>query len=98
MKSTVTYADDYIREKRSIIAAAELTYVYKEDGEFVVSAGEDTYVLQDIDTAMNLAANHILGDGPLDSVEFITHEDGVWHPDIRVLCMELEKAGRRHRK
>lgn len=98
MKYKVTYPDDYIREKRSIIAAAELTYVYKEDGEFVVSAGEDTYVLQDIDTAMNLAANHILGDGPLDSVGFIQYEDGVWHPDIRVLRMELDEAGRHRRK
>ena len=98
MKSKVTYPDDYIRGKRNIIAAAELTYVYKDNGEFVVSAGEDTYVLQDIDTAMNLAADHILGDGPLDSVEFITHEDGVWRPDIRVLLMELDEVGRRRRK
>lgn len=98
MESKVTYPDDYIRERRSIIAAAELTCVYKDGGEFVVSAGEDTYVLQDIDTAMNLAANHILGDGPLDSVEFITHEAGVWRPDIRVLRKELEEVGRRHRK
>lgn len=98
MGSKVTYPDDYIREKRSIIAAAELTYVYKDDGEFVVSAGEDIYVLQDIDTAMNLAANHILGDGPLDSVEFITHEDGVWLPDIRILRMELDEVGRRRKK
>lgn len=98
MKSKVTYPDDYIRERRSIIAAAELTSVRKDGEEFVVEAGEDTYVLQDIDAAMNLAANHILGDGPLDSVEFITHEAGVWRPDIRVLRKELGEVGRRHRK
>jgi hypothetical protein len=98
MKSKVTYPDDYIRGKRSIIAAAELTYVYKDDGEFVVEAGEDTYVLPYLDDALNLAANHILGDCTLDSVEFITCEDGVWRPDIRVLHKELEEVGRRHRK
>lgn len=98
MKSKVTYPDDYIRGKRSIIAAAELTYVYKDDGEFVVEAGEDTYVLPYLDDALNLAANHILGDGTLDSVEFISHEDGVWQPDIRALLMELDEVGRRRRK
>lgn len=98
MKSKVRYPDDYIREKRSIIAAAELTSVNKDGEEFVVEAGGDTYVMQHLDDALNLAANHILGDGPLDSVEFTPQGGGVWRPDIYVLRRELEAIGRRRSK
>lgn len=98
MKSKVKYPDDYIREKRSIIAAAELTRVRKDGGEFVVESGEDTYVLPYLDDALNLAANHILGDGLLDSVEFIPHAGDMWLPDIHVLRRELGEAGRRRNK
>lgn len=98
MKSKVTYPDDYIRGKRSIIAAAELTYVYKDEGEFVVEAGDDTYVLRHLDDALNLAANHILGDGPLDSVEFTQCGDDTWLPDIYVLRRSLDEAARRHNR
>ena len=89
---------NYIREKRSIIAAAKLTYVRKSgDGQFSVIAGEDEYVLTKLDDALHLAANHILGDGPLDSVKFIPQDD-MWIPDLRVLCKELAEAGRTRKK
>jgi hypothetical protein len=93
------YPDDYIREKRSIIAAAELTYVRKSgEGQFSVIAGEDEYVLTKLDDALHLASNHILGDGPLDSVQFSPHADDEWHPDMRLLLRELGEAGRRRKK
>ena len=98
MKSKVKYPDDYIREKRSIIAAAELTSVHKDGEDFVVEAGEDTYVLRNLDDALNLAANHILGDGPLDSVQFTPHGDDTWLPDIYVLRRELEEEARKRRR
>ena len=95
MRPKVKYPDDYIREKRSIIAAAELTYVRKSgEGYFSVIAGEDEYVFNNLDDALHLAANHILGYGPLDSVRFIPHDDGMWTPDLRVLREELAKASR----
>lgn len=96
----VKYPDDYIRETRSIIAAAELTYVYKdpETGEFVVAAGEDIYVLQELDSALNLAAGHILDNGPVDEVEFIPRGDGVWDPDIYQLRRDLDASKSRRKK
>lgn len=98
MSFKLKYPDDYIREKRSIIAAAELTYVRKSgEGQFSVIAGEDEYVLTKLDDALHLAANHIMGDGPLDSVKFIPH-DGMWIPDLRVLRKELAEAGRARKK
>ena len=94
----VRYPDAYIRETRSIIAAAELTYVYEEDGEFVVVAGEDTYVLPELDCALNLAAGHILGDGPLDSVMFTPRGDGVWRPEMYELRKSLKEVGKRRNR
>lgn len=98
MKCKVKYPDDYIREKRSILAAAELTYVYKDGEDSVVIAGEDTYVLPDFDNALNLAASHILGDWPLDSVEFTPCADGTWRPDMCRLRKGLAEAGRSRKK
>lgn len=99
MPSKVKYPDDYIREKRSIIAAAELTHVCQsEPGWFSVITGEDEYVLPDLDDAFHLAASHILGSGPLNSVKFIQCSDDVWRPDIRVLRRELGEARRNSRK
>ena len=98
MRYKVRYPDEYIRAKRSIVAAAEMTYVYRDVEGFVVSAGEDTYVLPELDCALDLAANHVLGDGPLDSLEFIQDGDGTWIPDMRVLRRALEVSGRSHKK
>jgi len=101
MSFKLKYPDDYIREKRSIIAAAELTYVRKSgEGQFSVIAGEDEYVLTKLDDALHLAANHIMGDGPLDSVKFIPHDDydDMWIPDLIFLRKELVKASRTHKK
>lgn len=99
MRMKIKYPDDYIREKRSIIAAAEVTYVCEDEdeGEFIVVAGGDTYALPNLDDALNLAANHILGDGPLDSLEFIPDEMGTWYPDIYGLRRDLTDARRRKR-
>ena len=95
MSSKVKYPDDYIREKRGIIAAAELTYVCKSaDGCFMVVTGEGEYAIPDLGEAINFAASHILGDGPLDSVQFSAHANDEWHPDMHILLRELEEAGR----
>ena len=99
MSSKVKYPDDYIREKRSIIAAAELTYVCKSaDGYFMVVTGEGEYAMSDLGGAINFAASHILGDGPLDSVQFSAHADDEWHPNMDILRRELEEAGRPRKK
>ena len=100
MRYKVKYPDDYIREKRSIIAAAELTYVRIDRylGEAVVVTGEYTCVLSELYRALDLAANHILGDGPLDSLEFILDEDGTWRPDMRGLMRDLSEVGRSRKK
>lgn len=99
MSSKVKYPDDYIREKRSIIAAAELTYVCKSaDGCFSVVTGEGEYALPELGEAINFAADHILGDGPLDSMQFSVHADGVWRPDMCLLRRELGEVSRRRKK
>lgn len=99
MSSKVKYPDDYIREKRSILAAAELTYVRKSvDGCFSVITGEGEYAIPALGEAIDFAASHILGDGPLDSVQFSAHADDEWHPDMRLLCRELEEAGRSRKR
>lgn len=100
MQYKVKYPDDYIREKRSIIAAAELTYVRmdRDLGEAVVVTGEDTCVLAELDRALDLAATCILGDGPLDSLGFTLDEDGAWRPDIHGLRRDLSEVGRRRKK
>lgn len=99
MTPRVKYPDDYIREKRSIIAAAELTHICEDEpGWFSVIAGEDEYVLPNLEDALHLATNHILGQGPLDSVEFNLHSDGSWRPDMRILRKKLEEVSRSRRK
>ena len=98
MRFKVEYPDDYIRKTRSIIAAAKLTHIYKDGDEFVVKAGENTYVLPVFEGAINLAAEHILGDGPLDSLEFTPDAEGTWRPNMCSLRKELDEAGRRRKK
>lgn len=97
MRSKVKYPDDYIRERQSIIAAAEMTYVAYEDGEFVVVAGDDEFALNSLEEALNLSAGHILGDGPVDSVEFIQYDIDEWRPNLVTLRRELAEAGRRRK-
>ena len=100
MRYKVKYPDEYIREKRSIIAAAELTCVYtdRDSGEAVVVTGEYTRTLSELDRAFDLAVSHILGDGPLDSLEFILDEDGTWRPDTHRLMRDLSEVGRKRKK
>lgn len=92
MRSKVRYPDDYICETRSIIAEAELTFIYEDGGEFVVECGKDEYVLQTLDDAMHLAANHILGDAPVDGVAFIPCGANEWAPDILKLLRDTNAA------
>lgn len=98
MRSKVKYPDDYIRETHSLIAAAELTYIYEDGDEFVVKVGGDTYVLHSLDDALDMAAGHILGDGPLDSLEFTPDVGGEWRPNMCSLRKELDEAGRCRKK
>jgi hypothetical protein len=97
MLSKVEYPDDYIRKVRSIIAAAELTFIYNDEdtGEFVVECGGDTYVFPTLDDAMSLATNHILGDGPVSGVTFILRGASMWVPDIAELRRDIKAARRK---
>lgn len=94
MRSKVKYPDDYIREVRSVIAAAEFTFIYEDEdeGEFVVECGEDTYAIPTLDDAMSLATNHILGDVPVNGVTFIPRGAGMWVPDIAKLRLDIKAA------
>lgn len=98
MRSKVKYPDDYIREVRSIITAAEFTFIYEDEdeGEFVVECGEDTYVLPTLDDATGLATNYILGDGPVNGVTFIPRGAGMWVPDIAELRRDINAARRKN--
>jgi len=98
MQYKVKYPDDYIREKRGIIAAAELTYVQAgKDSGWGVVTGEDAYVFPTLELALDRAADLILGDGPLDTIEFIKYGDGTWRADMNGLRRGIEEAWR-HRK
>lgn len=96
----VKYPDDYIREKRSIIAAAELTYVQedKDSGWAVVVTGEDTHALPTLELALDRAADLIFGAGPLDTIEFIKCGDGAWRADMNGLRRDIEESRRRRKK
>lgn len=96
-KMVVKYPDDCIRETRSIVSAAEMTYITCEDGEFVVACGDEEWAFSSLGDALDHAATSILCDGPVSSVEFTQNYPQEWCPNVAALKRELA-AARRNRK
>lgn len=87
--SNVKYPDDVVRARRQAIEVAENLKVWINGKEFIVELFKDEHsVHKNIVDALDEAASLILGDGPVDSVEF-THTDGVWSADMTSLRASL---------
>lgn len=83
--SRVRYPDDIIRVRRQSIEVAENLEIWPDGDEFVLELFKDEYSShENLVDAFDEAASLILGDGPVDSVEFI-QTDGVWGADMRSL-------------
>lgn len=99
MRSKVRYPDDYIRNRRSIIAVAELTCIYEDEpGWFSVVIGGEEYAVRGLYDAFDLASSHILDGGTADSLSFIQEGPDLWRPDIFKLRRDLGQANGRRRK
>lgn len=85
----VKYPDDIVRARREAIEVAGNLEVWTDGEEFVIELFKDEYSThKKLADALDEAASLILGDGPVDSVEFF-QTDGVWGADMTALRAEL---------
>lgn len=85
----VKYPDDIVRARREAIEVAENLEVWADGDEFVIELFKDEYSShKKLIDALDEAASLILGDGPVDSVEFF-QTDGVWSADMAALRADL---------
>lgn len=85
----VKYPDDIVRARREAIEVAENLEVWADGDEFVIELFKDEYSShKKLIDALDEAATLILGDGPVDSVEFF-QTDGVWSADMTSLRADL---------
>lgn len=92
--SKVKYPDDIIRARRQSIEVAGNLEIWLDGDEFILELFKDEYSSHEkLVDAFDEAASLILGDGPVDSVEFI-QTDGVWEADMCSLRASIY-AGRR---
>nr|DAV65848.1 MAG TPA: hypothetical protein [Caudoviricetes sp.] len=87
--SKIKYPDDIIRARRQSIEVAENLEIWSSGDEFILElfkSGRSVY--EELADALDEAASLILGDGPVDSVEFI-QADGVWSADMNSLRASL---------
>lgn len=85
----VKYLDDVIRAQRQAIEVAENLEVWADGDEFVVELFKDEYSShKKLPDALDEAASLILGDGPVDSVEFM-ETDGVWAANMHTLRADI---------
>lgn len=95
MVAKVKYPDDVIRSRRQAVAVAENLEIWVNEDEFILELFKDEHsVHRELQSALDEAASLILGDGPVDSVEFV-QIDGVWVVDMHSLRNDLY-ARRRH--
>lgn len=81
----IKYPDDIIRARRQSIEVAENLIIWADEDEFILELfGSERSVYKELANALDEAASLILGDGPVDSVEFI-QTDGVWGADMNSL-------------
>ena len=67
----VKYPDDIIRVRREVIEVAENLEVRADGDEFIIELFKDEHSShKKLIDALDEAASLILGDGPVDSVEF----------------------------
>lgn len=93
--SKVKYPDEVIMGRRQAIEVAENLEIWANEDEFILELFKDEYSVHgELQGALDEAASLILGDGPVDSVEF-TQIDGVWVVDMYSLRNDLY-ARRKH--
>ena len=93
--SKIKYPDDIIRARRQSIEVAENLEIRADGDEFILELFKDVRsVHEELADALDEAASLILGDGPVDLVEFI-QTDGIWEADMNPLRASLYA---RHRK
>lgn len=95
--SKVEYPDDIIRAQRQSIEVAENLEIWADEDEFIIELFKDEHAAyEQLTDALDEAATLILGDGPVDSVEFIW-ADGAWMADMSSLRASI-KACRKKRQ
>lgn len=93
--SNVKYPDDVVRARRQSIEVAENLEIWADGDEFIIELFKDEYSThKKLADALDEAASLILGDGPVDSVEFF-QTDGVWGANMGSLRADLY-ARRKH--
>lgn len=93
--SKVRYPDDVIRARRQSIEVAENLEVWADGDEFVLELFRDEHSAHKrLIDALDEAASLILGDGPVDSVEFV-QSGGVWSADMGALRASIYARGGR---
>lgn len=91
----VKYPDDVVRARRQAIEVAENLEVRADGEEFIIELFKDEYSShKKLTDALDEAAFLILGDGPVDSVEFF-QTDGVWHANMVELRADLYARNKR---
>lgn len=87
--SKVKYPDNVVRARRQSIEVAENLEIWADGDEFILELFKDEYsTYRQLTDAFDAAASLILGDGPVDSVEFV-QIDGVWGADMSSLRADL---------
>lgn len=83
--SIIKYPDDIIRARRQSIEVAENLEIWADEDEFILELfkSEQSFY-KELSAALDAAASLILGDGPVDSVEFV-QTDGIWGADMNSL-------------
>ena len=83
--SRIKYPDDIIRSRRQSIEVAENLEIWADEDEFILELFKsERSVYKELADALDEAASLILGDGPVDSVEFV-QTDGIWGADMKSL-------------
>lgn len=83
--SKIKYPDDIIRARRQSIEVAENLEIWADEDEFILELFKsERSVYKELADALDEAASLILGDGPVDSVEF-TQAGGIWEADMNSL-------------
>lgn len=87
--SKIKYPDDIIKARRQSIEVAENLEIWIDGGEFVLELFKDEHSTHErLTDALDEAASLILGDGPVDSVEFV-QTDGAWGVNMSSLRSDL---------
>ena len=87
--SKVKYPDDAVRARRQAIEVAGNLEIYQDGDEFVLKIfTQEHSSYRKLSDALDEAAALILGNNPVDSVEFLRSE-GVWRADMCALRADL---------